>query len=66
MSKLFSEMNKVIQEIAYESARAVDVNLLAQDPKFVEAFAMMIIQECCEPLSGLEELRIRKHFGLEC
>jgi hypothetical protein len=58
-------MNKLIQEIAYESARAVEANLMAQDPAFVEKFAMMIVRECCEQVGGTAETEIRKHFGLE-
>lgn len=58
-------MNKLIQELAYESARAVEANLMAQDPAFVEKFAMMIIQECCEQVSGTAETEIRKHFRFE-
>lgn len=58
-------MNKLIQELAYESAREVEANLMAQDPAFVEKFARMIIQECCEQVSGLGEMEIRKYFGLE-
>jgi len=41
-------MNKLIQELAYESAREVEANLMAQDPAFVEKFARMIIQERCD------------------
>lgn len=58
-------MNKLIQELAYASAQAVEANLMTQDPAFVEKFARMIIQECCEQVSGLGEMEIRKYFGLE-
>ena len=66
-------MNKLIQKLAYESARTVDANLMAQDPAFVEKFAMMIIQECANiyeaidngnTVHGAEDFQqaLRRHF----
>lgn len=39
-------MNTLIQEIAYNAALKVGVNLMGQDPKFVAEFARMLVEAC--------------------
>jgi hypothetical protein len=41
-------MNKLIQEMAYVAAQRTGVNLLAIDPKFVEALAELIAGRCAD------------------
>jgi hypothetical protein len=39
-------MNKLIQEMAYEAAQNAGVNLMAQDPKFVQALVEAVARRC--------------------
>jgi len=68
-------MNKLIQKLAYESALAVEVNLMTQDPAFVEKFAELLIQKCALaldetiaptscPLNSIG-YKLKNHFGIE-
>ena len=41
-------MNKQIQELALNAARAAGVNLMIQDPKFVEKFAELLVRACAD------------------
>ena len=41
-------MNKLIQEMAYIAAQRTGVNLMAQDPKFVEALAELVAGRCAD------------------
>jgi hypothetical protein len=39
-------MNKLIQEMAFVAAQRTGTNLMAQDPKFVQALAEAVIRHC--------------------
>jgi hypothetical protein len=41
-------MNKLIQELAYIAAQRTGTNLMAQDPKFVQALAELIAGRCAD------------------
>jgi hypothetical protein len=41
-------MNKLIQEMAFVAAQRTGANLMAIDPKFVEALAEMIAGRCAD------------------
>jgi hypothetical protein len=41
-------MNPLIQEMAYVAAQRTGVNLMAQDPKFVQALAELIAGRCAD------------------
>ena len=41
-------MNKLIQELAYVAAAQTGVNLMAQDPKFVQALAELVAGRCAD------------------
>lgn len=41
-------MNKLVQEMAYVAAQRTGVNLMAQDPKFVQALAELIAGRCAD------------------
>ena len=41
-------MNKLIQEMAYTAAQRTGTNLMAQDPKFVQALAELIAGRCAD------------------
>jgi hypothetical protein len=41
-------MNKLIQELAHMAAQRTGVNLMAQDPKFVQALAELVAGRCAD------------------
>jgi hypothetical protein len=41
-------MNKLIQEMAFVAAQRTGTNLMAQDPKFVQALAELIAGRCAD------------------
>ena len=41
-------MIKLIQELAYTAAQRTGTNLMAQDPKFVQALAELIAGRCAD------------------
>jgi hypothetical protein len=41
-------MNPLIKELAYVAAQRTGVNLMAQDPKFVQALAELIAGRCAD------------------
>ena len=41
-------MNPLIQELAYVAAQRTGVNLMAQDPMFVQALAELIAGRCAD------------------
>ncbi len=41
-------MNKLIQEMAYVAATRTGTNLMAIDPKFVEALAELVASRCVD------------------
>jgi hypothetical protein len=41
-------MNPLIKELAYVAAQRTGVNLMAQDPKFVEALAELVAGRCAD------------------
>ena len=41
-------MNPLIKELAYTAAQRTGVNLMAQDPKFVQALAELIAGRCAD------------------
>jgi hypothetical protein len=41
-------MNKLIQEMAYVAAARAGVNLMAIDPKFVQALAELVAGRCAD------------------
>lgn len=41
-------MNKTIQELAYMAAQRTGVNLMAQDPQFVQALAELVAGHCAD------------------
>ena len=41
-------MNKLIQEMAYVAAAQTGVNLMAIDPKFVQALAELVAGRCAD------------------
>jgi hypothetical protein len=64
-------MNTMIQQMAYEAATATGVNLMAQDPAFVNALAEMIVARCAQLAEDGDSyqtynlgVEIREAFGL--
>jgi hypothetical protein len=41
-------MNPLIKELAFVAAQRTGVNLMAQDPKFVEALAELVAGRCAD------------------
>ena len=64
-------MNKLIQEMAFEAAQSTGVNLMAQDPKFVQALVEVVARRCARIADELDiyqtynqGVEICEEFGL--
>jgi len=62
-------MNERIKLLADEAAKYSAIMALptgeSGDKLFVEKFAELIVQECCNQLREIDAMAIRKHFGVE-
>jgi len=62
-------MNERILELADEAAKYSAIMALptgeSGDKLFVEKFAELIVQECCNQVREIDAMAIRKHFGVE-
>jgi len=62
-------MNERIKQLADEAAKYSAIMALptgeSGDKLFVEKFAELIVQECCNQLREIDAMAIRKHFGVE-
>jgi hypothetical protein len=66
-------MNERIQELVIKADK-IDIEpddvycesdyLGDTDPRRVELFAKMIIEECCDQIRMIDEFTIKRHFGL--
>jgi hypothetical protein len=48
VTKKGNEMNKLIQEMAFVAAQSTGTNLMAIDPKFVQALAELVAGRCAD------------------
>ena len=62
-------MNERIRELADEAAKYSAIMALptgeSGDKLFVEKFAELIVQECCDQVRMVDAMEIKRHFGVE-
>ena len=59
-------MNERIKDLYIQTlCEYEDANGVFIPPDFVEKFAELIIQECCDAVRYVEALEIKNHFGVE-
>lgn len=58
-------MNKLIQELAYNAAKATNTNLMAVSPEFVAEFAELIVRQSAGIANGsdMPGRDIKDYFG---
>ena len=58
-------MNERIKQLWEEAAKTTQGDSWEEQTKFMEKFAELIIEECCDYVRAIDAMEIKKHFGVE-